>query len=101
MKHLALLSVCCMLALAGVGLPGAAVGQTVSYAEADELMGQCGDYGPLKKYVCYGGCMGGGCGCAQIQEIISGDYKIADAVPCTTSYYCTAQKSVSDKLCGY
>lgn len=100
MKHFALLLAAVVLASPVFSEP-TAVGQSVSTQEANQVLGQCGDYGPIAVWVCYGGnCMSGGCGCVRIQQIVQGDYKIANAVPCGTSR-CTAPLDITNTLCGY
>jgi hypothetical protein len=54
----------------------------------------------LAVWVYYGGnCMSGGCGCVLIQEIVPGDFKIINAVPCGTSRS-TAPQDITNTLCG-
>ncbi|QDU36697.1 hypothetical protein Mal4_09850 [Maioricimonas rarisocia] len=101
MKHIALLLAAFVIASPAFSEPSA-VGQSVSMQEADQLLGQCGDYGRYATWVCYGGnCMSGGCGCAHIQQIVAGPHKIADASPCASSYYCTAPLYLLPQQCGY
>lgn len=55
MRCFAFLALCCLVSVMGTGFSGNVDGQVVSFNEADQLMGQCGDYGPLATWVCYGG----------------------------------------------
>ncbi|QDU36695.1 hypothetical protein Mal4_09830 [Maioricimonas rarisocia] len=101
MKHFAILLAAFAIASPAFSEPSV-VGQSVSIQEADQLLGQCADYGHLATWVCYGSnCMSGGCGCARIQSLVAGDYKQYPATPCDTSQYCTSPQDITSDLCGY
>lgn len=90
-----LIGLTCIVIGTSVGVGGSSIGASVTPFEATKAMGACGAYGQGTRSYCYGGCMGGGCGCVSgLPPIGDGGWTINPAIPCATSMQCTAQITV-------
>lgn len=79
-------------------------GVVVNDSESAHVTGACSRIAVATFFyqLCYGGsCSSGGCGCTYDYVVTTPNgFKLNNATPCATSWYCTAQHTTSPVACG-